>query len=223
VQEPPQDAPRTVALADPRVQQPSWIRSYLAPSFNAGETEHAYALEVLAEILGGTSTSRLYRSLVIEQKLATSAAAYYRGSALDLATFRLYASPRPEVTLDDLEAAVDAEIARLETDPITADEVARATTRVVAEAVYAQDSLSTAVRSFGVALATGGTVEEVEAWPERIGAVTAEQVNAAAEHVFRLERSVTGRLMPAPAAASAAAVPSAGPPPSAVGEREIDG
>jgi zinc protease len=223
VQEPPQDAPRTVALADPRVQQPSWIRSYLAPSFNAGETEHAYPLEVLAEILGGTSTSRLYRSLVIDQKIATSAGAYYRGSALDLATFRLYASPRPEVTLDDLEAAMDAEVGRLATDPITPQEVARATKRIVAEAVYAQDSLSTAVRSFGVALATGGTVEDVEAWPERIGAVTAEQVNAAAEHVFRLERSVTGRLMPAPAAASAAAAPSAGPPPSAVGEREIDG
>ena len=223
VQEPPQDAPRTVALADPRVQQPSWIRSYLAPSFNAGETKHAYPLEVLAEILGGTSTSRLYRSLVIEQKIATSAGAYYRGSALDLATFRLYASPRPEVSLDELEAAMEAEVGRLTTDPITPQEVARATGRMVAEAVYAQDSLSTAVRSFGVALATGGTVEDVEAWPERIGAVTAEQVNAAAEHVFRLERSVTGRLTPAPAAASAAAAPSAGPPPSAVGEREIDG
>jgi hypothetical protein len=48
-------------------------------------------------------------------------------------------------------------------------------------------------------------------------------VNAAAEHVFRLERSVTGRLTPAPAAASAAAAPAAGPPESAVGEREIDG
>jgi zinc protease len=223
LQEPPQDAPRTVELTDPRVQQPSWIRSYLAPSLNAGETQHAYALEVLAEILGGTSTSRLYRTLVIEQKLATSAGAYYRGSALDLATFRLYASPRAEVSLDELEAAMDAEVARLTSEPITPEEVARATRRMVAEAVYAQDSLSTAVRSFGVALATGGTIEDVEAWPERIAAVTAEQVNAAAEHVFRLERSVTGRLSPAPAAASAVAVPSAGPPAPALGEREIDG
>ena len=63
------DAVRDVVLSDPRVQQPSWIRSYLAPSFTAGASEHAYALEVLAEIFGGTSTSRLYRSLVIDQKL----------------------------------------------------------------------------------------------------------------------------------------------------------
>ena len=96
--EPPQQAPREVDLADPRVQQPSLIRSYLAPSFNAGESEHAYALEVLAEILGGTSTSRLYRALVIDQKLATSAGAYYRGTSLDLTTLRAYASPRPGVS-----------------------------------------------------------------------------------------------------------------------------
>ena len=111
--EPPQDAPREVDLADPRVQQPSLIRSYLAPSFDAGASEHAYPLEVLAEILGGTSTSRLYRALVIDQKLATSAGAFYRGTALDLTTFRVYASPRPGVSLDELEAALDAQLDRL--------------------------------------------------------------------------------------------------------------
>ena len=200
VQEPPQPAPRNVQLADPRVRQPSWVRSYLAPSFEHGASEHAYPLEVLAEILGGTSTSRLYRSLVIEQKLATSAGAYYRGSALDLSTFRVYASPRPEVGLDDLEAAVDAELARLAEEPITDHEVERATKRLIAEAVYARDSLGMAVRSFGIALATGRTVDDVEAWPERIGAVTAAEVNAAAAYVLDLRRSVTGRLLPAVAA-----------------------
>jgi zinc protease len=220
VQEPPQEAPREVVLADPRVQQPSWLRSYLAPSFNAGASEHAYALEVLAEILGGTSTSRLYRSLVIEQKLATSAGAYYRGTALDLATFRIYASPRPGVSLDQLEAAVDAELQRLDQEPITPEEVGRATRRLVAEATYALDSLSTAVRSFGAALATGRTVEDVEAWPERIAAVTAEDVNDAAAYVFRPETSVTGRLVPAEPTAPMAIEPAA-PPAAATGEREI--
>ena len=208
-------------LSDPRVQQPSWTRSYLAPSFTAGATAHAYPLEVLAEIFGGTSTSRLYRSLVIEQKLATSAGAYYRGSSLDLATFRIYASPRPGVTLDQLEAAVDAEIERLRSQPISDQEAARATQRLVAEATYAQDSLSTAVRSFGVALATGRTVEDVEAWPERIGAVTAAEVNAAAAHVFRPEYSVTGRLVTAPDRTTATVPVPAVPAPGLTGDGEI--
>jgi zinc protease len=221
VQEPPQEAPREVVLSDPQVQQPYWIRSYLAPSLTAGATEHAYALEVLAEIFGGTSTSRLYRSLVIDQKLATSAGAYYRGSSLDLATFRIYVSPRPGVTLDHLEKAVDAELERLNQEPITEKEVERATRRLVAEATYAQDSLSTAVRSFGVALATGRAVADVEAWPERISAVTAAQVEAAATHVLRPETSVTGRLLPAPERVADTSRLPAAPPESLTGDREI--
>ncbi|MDH3660667.1 MAG: insulinase family protein [Alphaproteobacteria bacterium] len=196
VKEPPQAAARSLTLRDARVRQPSWLRSYLAPSFASGETEHAYPLTVLAEILGGTSTSRLYRSLVIDQKIATSAGAYYRGSALDLATFRIYASPKPGVDMDQLEAAVDAELERLRDEPITADEVARATKRLVAEAVYARDSMSGAVRSFGIALTTGRSVDDVEAWPERIAAVSADDIAAAALAVLAPERSVTGQLLP---------------------------
>jgi zinc protease len=97
----------------------------------------------------------------------------------------------------------------------------------VGEAVYARDSLSSAVRSFGVALATGRTVEDVEAWPERIAAVKAEQVNAAAAYVFRPERSVTGRLSPAAPAmaaihevAPAAAEAARGQPPVGSGDRD---
>ena len=71
-----------------RGSAPTWRRA--SPP---ARREHAYPLEVLAEILGGTSTSRLYRSLVIDQKLATSAGAFYRGSSLDLTTFRIYATP----------------------------------------------------------------------------------------------------------------------------------
>jgi zinc protease len=221
LKEPPQDTPREVDLSDPRVQQPSLIRSYLAPSFSAGETKHAYPLEVLAEILGGTSTSRLFRSLVIEQKLATSAGAYYRGTALDLTTFRVYASPRPGVSLDQLEAALDAELDRLKSEPITADEVERATSRMVAEAVYARDSLSSAVRSFGAALATGRSVADVEAWPDRVAAVTPVEVNAAAVYELDPGRSVTGRLRPSPVA-TAATTPAAGAPRPPLGQQEID-
>ena len=50
----------------------------------------------------------------------------------------------------------------------------------------------------GQALTNGRTAEDVEAWPERIAAVTVEQVNAAARAVFVLKRSVTGRLLPKP-------------------------
>ena len=195
-QEPPQRAARRVELRDPRVGQPAWNRGYLAPTRSAGATEHAYPLLVLAEILGGGTTSRLYRSLVVEQKVAASAGAWYTDVRLDLGRFGVYATPSPGVDVAAVEAAVDDEIARLLSAGVTADEVARIKQRVNAEATYARDSLHTAARAFGAALTSGLTVEDVEAWPERIEAVTVEQVNAAARAVLRPETSVTSVLLP---------------------------
>jgi len=56
--EPPATADRRVILENERVTQPSWSRRYLAPSYRYGDTEHAYALQVLSEIIGGGASSR---------------------------------------------------------------------------------------------------------------------------------------------------------------------
>ena len=93
-------------LRDAEVRQPSLRRLYLAPSYNRGETKHAYPLEVLSEIVGGGATSRLYRSLVVEQQLATGAGTGYSPQAFDLAVFGAYVSPNPGVDMDKLEAAL---------------------------------------------------------------------------------------------------------------------
>jgi zinc protease len=212
VVEPPQDAARRVTLKDPRVRQPSLIRSYMAPSYAEGASEHAYPLQVLAELLGTGGTSRLYNSLVVEQGLAVAAGAYYRPYALDLSTFRIYASPRPGVDLGRLEAAVDAEIGKLLAEGVDQAEVERAAMRLTAEAIYDLDSLSGAARTFGVALTTGQSAEDVEAWPERIEAVTAEQVEAAARAVLTERTSVTGLLEPVDGAATVEAPGGEAPP-----------
>lgn len=198
IAEPPHAAERRATLESARVAQPSLSIYYLAPSHNSDGSEHAYALQVLDEIVGGGTTSRLYRALVVDQALAASAGSGYDATAFDLSTFRFYVSPRPGTDMAKAEAALRAEIARLLDSGVTAAEVARAKKRMVAEAVYARDSLSAAPYIFGQALTTGNSVEDVEAWPERIEAVTAEQVNAAARAVLRAEQSVTGVLLPKP-------------------------
>lgn len=193
--EPPQHAERRVTLSDERVRQPSLIRSYLAPSLGSAEREQAYPLSVLAELLGGGTTSRLHRRLVVEQGLAAGAECGYAAMVLDRSTFRIHASPRPGVDLDALEAGLDAEIARLLEHGVEADEVARTQRRMVAEAIYARDSLSGAAHILGGALSAGLSVAELEAWPARIRAVTPEQIEAAAAAVLDRRRSVTGRLV----------------------------
>jgi zinc protease len=198
-EEPPPRAARRVEMKDPRVAQAQLTRSYLAPSYRAGQTEYAYALQVLAELLGGATTSRLNRALVLEQQVATGAGAWYDPSALDLGTFGVSASARSGVDIAKIEAALDAQIEKLLSEGASEEEVERAKSRMRASAIYARDSLSTGARVIGSSLTTGQTIEDVEAWPQRIGAVTAAQVNAAARAILQPERSVTGLLLPKPA------------------------
>ncbi|MFN0042389.1 MAG: insulinase family protein, partial [Alphaproteobacteria bacterium] len=63
-------------------------------------------------------------------------------------------------------------------------------------AIYVRDSLQAGARALGAALAVGRSVADIESWPERIGAVEVEHVNAAARAILRPERSVTGLLLP---------------------------
>ncbi|WP_085620192.1 M16 family metallopeptidase [Thalassospira alkalitolerans] len=196
VKEPTQHAPRKVTLTDPRVGQASMSRYYLAPSYNSENADQAAPLEVLSEILGSGTTSRFFRSLVVDQSIATSAGTFYDPVAVDLASFGLYAVPRDGVELADLEKAVNAEIAKVVENGVTEDELARAKQKLLDSAVFARDSLSAAARSLGEALAVGLSVDQVESWPERINAVTVEQINAAAKAVFDDKRSVTGWLQP---------------------------
>ena len=188
-------AVRQVTLADPRVAQPSLQRSYLVPSSTTGKAGEAEALEVLAQVLGSGETSRLYRSLVVEQHLATNAGGWYQGTALDEARFGVYASPLPGVTFATLEAALDAVIVEIAEHGIAADELYRAKTRLVADAVYAQDNQATMARWYGAALTTGATMEQVTSWPKRVHEVTADAVRDAARAWLDKRRSVTGYLV----------------------------
>ncbi len=191
-------APRLVVLRDPDVTAPSWSRSYPAPSYHAGNTALAYPLQVLAEVLGGGATSRLYKTLVVERKLASAVSTGYNPEAVGTTSFDLAADPAPGVPLARLRAALDSLLADVATRGVSAREVARAKRHLAIDAAYARDSSHTGARVLGAALAVGDRVADVEAWPERIAAVTPADVDAAARAVLRRRASVTGLLLPAP-------------------------
>ena len=195
--EPPQRAHRLVTLADPRVAQPSVQRQYAVPSYAHAKGHEAMALDVLAHVLGGGQTGRLHRKLVMERQLATSASAWYQGTAYDLARLGVWASPRPGVSLPDLEAGIDGVIEDLIANGVGADELNRARTRLIADTIYSQDSQSMLARIYGAALTTGSTVEDVRTWSDQVRAVTAEEVQAAARTWLDKRRAVTGRLVKA--------------------------
>lgn len=198
--EPPARTHRTVTLTDERVTQPSVQTSWVVPSENTGEAGESEALDILADILGGGTTSRLYRALVVDQANAASVGAYYQGSALREGQFAIWGMPRGEATLEELEEAIEAEVTRIRDEGITEEELSRAKNRVRNALVYQRDSQRALAQRYGVALTTGRTVEDVESWPERIEAVTVEDVNRAASAYLDRQRSVTGYLLPADAA-----------------------
>jgi len=194
-QEPEQVAVRHLTLADPRVGQPSLNRSYLVPSYTTAKPGESEALDVLVQILGGGSTSRLNRALVVDKGVATSAGCWYQGTALDATRLGVYASPRPGISLPQLEDAVDEVLNEFIEKGVTPEEVARAKTRMIADVVYDQDSQATLARWYGAALATGSTVEWVRTWPERIRGVTPEAVREAARRYLDKRHSATGFLV----------------------------
>ena len=76
-----------------------------------------------------------------------------------------------------------------------AEDLERVKTQLIAEAIYAQDNQATLARWYGGALTTGLCIEDIRSWPDRIRAVTAEQVRAAAQKWLDKKRSVTGYLI----------------------------
>ena len=131
----------------------------------------------------------------MEKRLATSAGAWYQGTSLDVTRFGLYATAAAGVPLEKVEQAMDAEVAALLDTGATSAEIERSKSRMIADYIFAQDNQSALARQYGAALTTGSTVEDILARPERLRAVTAEQVRDAARRYLDKRHSVTGYLI----------------------------
>ncbi|MBI3703955.1 MAG: insulinase family protein [Rhizobiales bacterium] len=197
--EPTPVSPRSLSLADARVEQPMLQRVYLVPSFNTARAGNlpgqSAALEVLANILGSGNSSRLYRALVVDKPVAVSAGAGYDSNALDMSKFGVYGIPREGVTLPQFEAEIDGVIQQVIDKGVSDEELVRTKSRLIADAIYAQDNQASMARWYGAALMAGASVDDVRGWPERIRAVTAVQVQDAARQWLDKRRSVTGYLI----------------------------
>ncbi len=194
-QEPPSLTERRLIYRDARVAQPYVSRAYRAPERDPGDQEAAAALVMLAELLGGGTTSFLTEQLQFEQELAVYAGAFYSGTSRDDTSFGVVVVPSPGVTLEEAEAAMDASIQQFMAQDIDVEKLERIKMQLRASQIYARDNVDGIANRYGRALATGLTVEDVQAWPDILQAVTPDDILAAARAIFRPEASVTGYLM----------------------------
>ena len=212
--EPPQRTARELTLRHERVRQPSVRRNYLTPSDVTAPDGESVALDLLGYILGSGTNSRLYRSLVVDQRIATSAGAFYQSGGLDDTSMVFWGSPAGDHSLEDVLSAIKTEIDRLISDGVSEEEVMRAKRALLSESFYAQDNQATLARIVGTNLTSGSTLERIKSWPKRLMMVTPEAVREVAEKYLEEHRSVTGYLLP-PEAKQKAKAPATPPLPTA--------
>lgn len=189
------DVEQTITVYSKDVVQPSMVFLYPAPNFK-DDKDMAYAIQVLDFLLSEGATSKFYKSLVEGKKIAAGISFVYNIYSRQLGHVYLTTSPNPGHTLENLEKAVIHEIEKLLHEGITKEEVEKAKERMLAKLVYLRDNALSGASEFGGAFCVGQTIEEIEAWPERIKAVTTEQVNKALKTIFLSKQKLKGYLLP---------------------------
>lgn len=199
----PQLGTKRVTMKSDKAQLPYLMMSYKAPALTAINDPaqkvadwEPYALEVLAQTLDGNASARLSRNLVRGQGIAAASAASYSAASLLETLFSISAVPTPEHTLAQLEQALLEQIAALQTQAPSLDELARIKTEVVASAVYAQDSMFGQASLIGSLAAIGLDWRTKDHYVERIKAVTPAQVQAVAQKYLIPEGLTIAYLLP---------------------------
>ena len=193
--EPRQMAERRIIFKDPRVAQPYVSRSYIAPERDPGDQKEAAALVLLSELLGGGQTSWLTEKLQFDEQKAVYTGAFYDGVSLDDTSFSLIVVPSEDVSLQDAETAMDKAVTEFMARGIDTEQLERIKFQLRAAQVYARDNVESLASLYGEALASGLTIDDVQAWPDILQSVTEDEIMAAAREVFVPEHAVTGWLM----------------------------
>ncbi|MEM9717019.1 MAG: pitrilysin family protein [Pseudomonadota bacterium] len=189
---PPRLAAARLTYEDDRFTQPYLIRSYPAPVREAGDQRDAAVAVLLSEVLGGSGvTSVLGQKLVLEQDIALGTSAWTWDESYDPQRFGLYAAPKPGVSLEEMEAALDDAIAAFIEEGIDLEQLDRIRAQIRAAEIYALDNQNGLARRFGSALTAGLTVEDVLAWPDILQSVTEDEIIALAKTLFDPVQSVT--------------------------------
>ncbi len=192
-EEPPQTGPRRVIVTRPG-ELGTVVIAHKVPN---GRDADQPALEMLDAILSSGKNARLYRALV-DQGLALSAEA---GTNLhrDLSLHIVYAALAPDATHQRVEQALLAEIAKIKSDGVTAEEVERVKQQYVAADAYKRDGTAAVARELNEWIAVGDWTL-YETFPQRVELVTAADVQRVAKQYLSEDQSTTGWFVPAPQA-----------------------
>ena len=167
------------------VQVPNLYMTWNVKSLSTAKNpQDAYALSVLRSILDSGISSRLQNRLVREQKLLTSVSTSYdlysRGDSL----FSITALPANGVSFEQAEQALQQEITLLQNELVSKAEIQRISQRLVANLVYSQDDISNRAKSIGNLAVNGLDFRLSEQLPQKLAAVTPQDIQRVAREYF---------------------------------------
>lgn len=155
--------------------------AYKAPALRDPENEwEPFALSLLAELLGGSDAARLHEILVREKRLATSAGAEYDMISRGPGMVYLYAAAAQGKSGSDLETGLREIVARIAREGVSSEELERARVQQIAQTVYKRDSFFAQALEIGMFEASGLSFRDAERIPQRLKAITAEQIRVVA-------------------------------------------
>lgn len=183
-------------MSSPLIQEPYFLSLFNAPNFKEGSRKDFYALQVLSELLDKPVTGRIYRELVENQRIATFIQISYQSYTRSPGYLLILAQPAQGHTIEEVETALNKEIEKIIQHGLNVSEVEKSKTRLLAQLDYTRDHVLSGSNEIGKALVVGETIEEFESWPDRIKAVTQEQVNATFKLIFDSKSNFTAILWP---------------------------
>lgn len=186
--------------------------AYKAPALRDPANEwEPFAISLLVELLGGGDAARLNQILVREKRLATSAGAEYDMISRGPGMVFLYAAAAQGRSGSELETNLREIVARIAAEGVSPEELERAKVQQVAQTIYKRDSFFAQALELGMLESSGLSFRDAERIPERLKAITNEQVRAAAAKYLIDDGLTVALLDPQPlnARASGAAAPAA--------------
>ncbi|OZA14835.1 MAG: peptidase M16 [Hydrogenophilales bacterium 17-62-8] len=194
--EPAQVGGKRIEVKAP-AQLPYLLMAWHAPALRDWQKDTApYALQILAGVLSGNDSARLQKSLVKTQQVAVNASAGYDAVSRGPGMFLIDATPAPGKSVALLEQAIRSEIGRIQRDGISADELARVKAQVIAADVYQRDSLFYQAMQLGEYVTAGLPPEALARRADKLRAVTAQEVQAAARQWLNDDQLSVAELDP---------------------------
>lgn len=189
---------RTLELKAP-AELPYLMMGWKVPVVaTAVEDWEPYALDVLAGILDGGASSRFSRELIRGQQVAAGVSAYNSAfSRLD-DTFTIAATPAQGKSVDEVKQAIFEQLEKVKNELVTEAELKRVKTQVIASSVYQLDSVFYQAMQLGMLETVGLDWRLVDSYPDKISAITAEQVQQVAAKYFIDDGLTVAELVPMP-------------------------